>query len=283
MRLTFIWGATPWMKADDSGIWFARRTPSGPATLHIRRQGQRLLVDAWGPGAEDLLPLAGPLVGLEDAGMGSLPIAHPRLARLLGRTRGARMGRTGRLTARLIAVSIGQKVTGKGSIASTYRLARAWGEPAPGPHPGIGLFPTAATLAKHRYHDYHPFGIERRRADLIRRIAIHASALDRALALPAREARAHLRALPGIGPWTAAIAIGTSHGDPDSLPLNDVHLPNWVAWNLERRPRASDAEMVQILAPYRGQRGRIARLVKVAGEPAPRFGPRMAVKDIDGW
>jgi hypothetical protein len=40
--------------------------------------------------------------------------------------------------------------------------------------------------------------------------------------------------------------------------------------------------MLELLEPYRGQRGRVIRLLKLAGAAAPRYGPRLAPRRIDG-
>ena len=46
----------------------------------------------------------------------------------------------------------------------SYRdLVRAWGEPAPGPG-GLMLPPEPAALAARAYFEFHPFGVEMRRA-----------------------------------------------------------------------------------------------------------------------
>ena len=71
-------------------------------------------------------------------------------------------------------------------------------------------------------------------------------------------------------------------GDPDAISVGDYHLPNVVAWALAREPRADDAHMLELLEPYRGQRGRVQRLLEAAGIQAPRYGPRMAPHRIAG-
>jgi hypothetical protein len=53
-----------------------------------------------------------------------------------------------------------------------------------------------------------------------------------------------------------------------------------MAWALAGEPRADDARMLELLEPYRGQRGRVQRLLEVSGLRAPRSGPRMAPQRI---
>ena len=91
-----------------------------------------------------------------------------------------------------------------------------------------------------------------------------------------------LTAIPGIGPWTAAEALRVATGDPDLVSLGDYHLPSLVAWALVGEARADDQRMLELLEPYRGQRGRVVRLLEASGIQVPRFGPRMALRSIAG-
>jgi 3-methyladenine DNA glycosylase/8-oxoguanine DNA glycosylase len=89
-----------------------------------------------------------------------------------------------------------------------------------------------------------------------------------------------LCATPGIGPWTVAETTRLAHGDPDAVSVGDYHIPNLVAWALAGEPRADDARMLELLEPYRGQRGRVQRLLEASGIRAPRYGPRLAPRRI---
>jgi 3-methyladenine DNA glycosylase/8-oxoguanine DNA glycosylase len=73
--------------------------------------------------------------------------------------------------------------------------------------------------------------------------------------------RKHLHAIRGIGPWTTEMTLGYGWGDPDALPLADVHLPHLVAWALAREPRGTDERMIELLEPMRGHRFRALRLI----------------------
>ena len=164
-------------------------------------------------------------------------------------------------------------------------LIRAWGEPAPGPHGrnGLWLQPEPAAIAAIPYHALHPIGIERRRADLVRRVAGHAGRFEEILALteelgPVKLDR--LRALPGIGPWTAAEVMLRALGDADAVSVGDFHLPNVVAFALAGEIRGTDARMLELLEPWRGQRARVVRLLEMSGLRPPAFGPRYAPRSI---
>ena len=86
-------------------------------------------------------------------------------------------------------------------------------------------------------------------------------------------------ALRGIGAWTAAEVVQRSHGAPDVVSVGDYHLPNAVGFVLTGRPRTDDAGMLALLEPYRPHRQRVVRLVEASGIAAPRYGPRMALRD----
>jgi 3-methyladenine DNA glycosylase/8-oxoguanine DNA glycosylase len=64
--------------------------------------------------------------------------------------------------------------------------------------------------------------------------------------------------------------------------VGDYHLPNQVAWALAGEPRADDARMLELLAPWPGHRGRVTRLIVAGVGAAPRFGPRMPLRSIVG-
>jgi len=135
-------------------------------------------------------------------------------------------------------------------------------------------------VAHHPAHVFHRFGVERKRADAIRVAASYARRLEEAASLPLAEAYARLTALPGVGPWTAAEVAMVALGDPDAVSVGDYHLPHHVAFALAGEPRADDARMLELLEPYRGQRGRVVRLIMAGGPAPPRFGPRLPLNPI---
>ena len=269
----------PSVRLSGDEAWVAMRFPSGPATLHIRGTGNQIEAEAWGEGAAEALDRAPGIIGADDDPAGFEP--EGVLRRLDRRHPGIRITRSGAVTEMLIRSAVGQVVTGKEAKSSYRRLTNHLGEPAPGPG-GLILPPDPKVLAAMAYHRYHPFGIERRRAEIIIRIARHARRMDEAAAMPLSEAYRRIRAVPGVGPWTAALVGLTALGDADAVPVGDDNLPNTVAWVLAGEPRADDERMLELLAPYAGHRGRVILLVKAAGEKAPRFGPRRQLRSIEG-
>jgi 3-methyladenine DNA glycosylase/8-oxoguanine DNA glycosylase len=257
--------------------WLAFRTPEGPAALRVTLEGAGAArATAWGPGAEHALATAPALIGEDDAPE-LLAAQHPILRRLQRTNPGLRLPRSRRVLHALLPTIIEQKVTGTEAVRAYASLLRAYGEPAPGPA-DLLLPPAPATLAGIPYHAFHPLGVERRRAEVIRRAAGRAAWLE--AAPDAAEASRRLTSLPGIGPWTAAEVVRTAFGDPDAVSVGDYHVPNMVAWALAGEPRADDARMLELLEPYRGQRGRVQRLLEVGRIVAPRYGPRMAPRRI---
>ncbi len=261
------------------GFWLARRTAEGPATLRLRAEQDAILADAWGPGAALALEAAPGLAGLLDDPSALVP-KHPLVRELAGRFAGLRLPRTGQLLPALLPAVTGQKVTVIEAHRAYRSLVRRLGEAAPGP---LLLFlpPDPARLAALPYFEFHPLGLERRRAEVICRLGAEAGRIESWLALGPEEARTRLRTIPGVGPWTAAEATRAAFGDPDAVSLGDAHLPDLVAWALAREPRADDARMLELLAPYPGQRARVIRLLEVSAIKIPRFGPRFTPRRIE--
>jgi 3-methyladenine DNA glycosylase/8-oxoguanine DNA glycosylase len=268
----------PTIRFGADGVWRATRTPEGPATVRLVLDGAEVTATAWGPGAAVALDGVPALLGFDDDPAVFRP-ALPLLADLHRRLAGLRIGRMGAIFEALLPAIIEQKVVGEEARRSYRALIRNHGEQAPGPA-DLRLAPAPATLAALPYFAFHPLGIERRRADTIRRAAARAARLEEAALMAPPAAMARLTAIPGIGPWTAAEALRVALGDPDLISVGDYHLPNMVAWALAGEPRGDDARMLELLEPYRGQRGRVVRLLEAAGIGAPRFGPKMPIRSI---
>lgn len=274
--------ADPTMRLGADGrAWRATRTEQGPATLLIERLpgGHGVRAAAWGPGASAAVAAVPELLGLDDDPAALVP-RHPAVADAVRRLPGVRIGRTGAVLEALVPAILEQKVTGDEARRTFRALVIRHGEPAPGPG-GLRLQPSADVLAGMPYHAFHPLGLERRRADVIRAVASEAARLEATIGLAPDAADAVLRAFPGIGPWTSAEVRLRAHGHPDAVSVGDFHLPNLVAWALAGEPRGSDERMLELLEPYRGQRGRVTRLLELAGIRAPRYGPRMQTRRIE--
>jgi 3-methyladenine DNA glycosylase/8-oxoguanine DNA glycosylase len=269
----------PTMRTIAGRIVRATRTADGPATVALLQSGDRVEAEAWGPGAERLLEAVPGLIGAEDDRAAFDARHHPLVAELDRRHRGIRIGRTGAVLEALVPAILEQKVTGTEAWRGLRGLVRGWGEPAPGPF-GLRLLPEPAAIATIPYHAFHPIGVERRRADLVRRVADRAIRFEEVLGLSREAAYARLTALPGIGPWTAAEVMLRAAGDPDAVSVGDFHLPNLVAFTLAGEIRGTDERMLELLEPWRGQRARVIRLLETSGLRPPAFGPRYAPRSI---
>lgn len=276
----------PTMRVGADGVWRATRTPDGPATIHLTVVDGALRARAWGDGTAWALEHAPALAGLLDDPTALVPLvaAQPLLRELARRHPGLRFPRTLAVMESLVPAIIEQKVTGDEAHRAWRGLVQAHGEPAPGPDipAGLRVPPASAVLAGLPYYGYHRFGLERRRADTIRSVATRAAWLEASTDQGPDIRDARLRSFPGVGPWTAAEVAARAWGDPDAVSVGDYHLPNLVAWALAREPRGTDERMLELLEPFRGQRGRVIRLLEVSGVRAERHGPRYAGRRIEG-
>lgn len=279
LRGTAQWGGATWLTTDRTGAWYADRTPDGPATVHLAMDGAELVARAWGAGADHLLDRVPALAGLDDDPIGCA-IDHPLVAMALRRHPGTRIGRLDRILPTLVGAIVGQKVTGLESQRALRRLARRHGEPAPGPHENLWLLPSAETMRGLPYAAYHPLGIDRRRAMVVIEVARRANRIEQLVGRPFDAIDRALQSLRGIGPWTSGVVCHEALGDPDAVPVGDYHLPNIVAHNLAGEPRADDTRMLELLEPFRGQRGRVVRWIKMVGSHPPKWGPRSEARDI---
>jgi 3-methyladenine DNA glycosylase/8-oxoguanine DNA glycosylase len=267
------------MRVSPSDVARASRTPDGPVAVRLTAAEDGVEVQAWGAGSDWVLEHAPAWCGsLDDDSTFDPPNGLVR--EIWRRNRGLRIPRTGLVTERLIPVILEQKVTGAEARRAYRRLCSALAEPAPGP---LRLFlpPDPQRVAELAYHAFHPFGVERRRAEVLRDACRRATWLDAAADLSLEEARSRLELLHGVGPWSVAEVARTALGDADAVSVGDYHIPSVVSWALAREPRGSDARMLELLETFRPHRGRVQRLLEVGGIHAPAFGPRMEARAID--
>jgi 3-methyladenine DNA glycosylase/8-oxoguanine DNA glycosylase len=264
--------------AGSGEAWRASNTPEGPATLHLVHEDGVVDVEGWGPGASWAAERAPRLCGEDDDASGFAP-SHPGLADLHRRHRGLRFPRTELVFEALVPTVLLQKVTTEEGHASYVEVVFALGARAPGPMK-LWVPPAPAVLAETPYWRFHRFGVERRRADVIIRAARSARRIEEALAMDRDAARQRLEAFPGVGPWTAAKVMQVAMGDADAVPVGDYHLPHLVGVAFDGTARSTDERMLELLEPYRPHRARVIRLLTLAGIAAPRFGPRMPLRNL---
>lgn len=262
-------------------FWRATHTPFGPATLHLDFRGNELHAESWGPGGDWMQQRAGALTGANDQGH-VFTDAHPAVMSAQRDHSGLRFGASYTLYHELLPTVLGQRVTGGEGVNQWRALVKQLGSAAPGPT-DLLLPPAAEDLAGKPAWWFHPLGIEAKRAETLRQVGRHASKLFQWAELAPAAAADKLRLLPGIGPWTIGSVLGSALADPDSVSVGDFHLKNIVGHALAGRARSTDEEMLELLKPYAGQRGRVVRLLLAAGHRAPKFGPRQRVLPTSRW
>lgn len=278
----------PTMRVAAGAAIRASVTPDGLGAVEVRVDGDAVRAWGWGPGAEWLLGALPAALGLDDDDAGFEPGLDPVVAGLARRLGRPRLGRTGAVWESLLPAILEQRITGTEAWRNYRRLVLAHGTPAPGPL-GLVAAPSPATVAGLPSWRLTGLGIEPRRGALLRRIARELPRLE-ALGEPARQPggggsgapalAAALQAHPGIGPWTAAEVTLRALGDPDAVSVADAHLSNVVAFALTRTPRGTDERMLELLAPWAGHRARVVRLIEASGITPPRYGPRVAPRDL---
>jgi 3-methyladenine DNA glycosylase/8-oxoguanine DNA glycosylase len=267
------------MRVEPDGVWRATNGPDGPVTMHLTAASGRVTIQAWGPGSGWALEAAPTLVGGADDDSDFLPV-DPVVRDLHRRFRGVRMCRSEAVVEAMVPTIIEQKVIGIEAHRSYARLVRRYGQPAPGPAELL-LPPTPALLQGTPSWAFHPLGIERKRADAIRRACSYAKRLEEVTDLPREEAYRRLTALPGVGPWSAAEVAARALGDADAVSVGDFHLPHHVTFALSGEARGSDELMLELLEPYLGHRARVIRLIEIGHPAPPRYGPRLPLQHIE--
>ena len=182
-----------------------------------------------------------------------------RLVRELHRTRpGLRLVRVPWLFDIAASCVLQQRVRWRDAVRNWRDIALRHGTSSPLGH----AFPSARRVARLYPPQLEALGIDHARSRALIAVA-REHAIHGLLALDADHAalRARLLALPGIGPWTTEMILGFGYGDPDAVPLGDIHLPHTVCKALAGEPRGSDERMLELLAPFAGQRFRVTRLL----------------------
>jgi 3-methyladenine DNA glycosylase/8-oxoguanine DNA glycosylase len=251
----------PCLRMMDGWVWRATRTPQGLATERIGLVSDGMVeVAAWGPGAQWLVERAPALCGALDDPSAFAP-EQPLLRQLVRCHPGLRIGRTEAVFETAVLVTLEQRIATRDAWSNWRSLVRALGEPAPGPLVGLWAPPSPEKMARTSYEVFHRFGIERRRADLIRHLGVVARRLEETVSLPFEAAYRRFRSIPGVGPWTSARIGMIALGDADAVAVGDLHLPHLVSWALAGERRGSDERMLELLEPYRGHRARVIRLL----------------------
>jgi len=264
---------------SDGTIWRGIRTPQGTSTLRLGPLvGSAVEATAWGPGAQWVLASVPTMLGNLDDVTGF--VAHHRqVAQAARRFSGWRVPRTGLVLESLIPSIIAQKVTGQEASGSYRTLVCRYGQRAPGEGGVRGLWvaPSARGWARIPSWEWLRAGVDGARSAAVIRAAGAAGRLEQCVALSDDQADRRLRAIPGIGVWTAAEVRHTALGDPDAVSFGDYHVAKDIGWALTGS-EVDDDGLAELLEPYAGHRYRVQALLKLAGVGRPRHGPRMAAR-----
>ncbi|MFF0064027.1 DNA-3-methyladenine glycosylase family protein [Streptomyces sp. NPDC005279] len=265
----------------DGSVWRATLTPAGPGTLRVALHASAgaAEAEAWGPGADWLLEHLPALLGEADDPAAFTP-RHRLVAASQHRRPGLRLTRTGLVLESLIPSILEQKVTADEAYRAWRLLVRKYGEPAPGPAPRMCVMPEPRTWALIPSWEWHRAGVDNKRASTILRAVRVARRLEEAAAMEPQQAQARLELISGIGPWTSTETVQRSNGAPDAVTVGDLHLPGIIGYALAGDRDADDAAMLELLAPYAGQRHRAARLILLSGRTPARRVPKMPRTDI---
>ncbi|GAA1854716.1 DNA-3-methyladenine glycosylase 2 family protein [Microbacterium koreense] len=270
------------MQAVGAVIWRASRTPEGIATLAMRQMTDGAVKGAaWGPGADWALTQLPALCGARDDPAGFDASRHPLIAEAHRRHPDVRLSRTDLVFEALASAVFEQKVTGMQAFGAWRRIVTWHGERAPGPSPRP-LFapPSVEEWRRIPSWRWHRAGLEPPQSRTVVDAARRADSLVRAAenATTGEERNRVFTSLRGVGLWTSAEARIRAFGDPDAVSVFDYHLAHTVGFALTGR-RVDDDGMLELLAPWKGQRQRVIRLIGLSGVVEPRRGPRLHPED----
>ncbi len=149
---------------------------------------------------------------------------------------------------------LGQQITVAAARTLAQRLVQQFGQAIDTPYPALNrLFPTPAALAAASGDALGALGIVRQRQRALQGLAM---ALDSGqLVLHAgvdiAATMAQLRALPGIGDWTAQYIAMRALRWPDAFPSGDVALHKALGVQHDARPARAAEARSQVWRPWR--------------------------------
>jgi AraC family transcriptional regulator of adaptative response / DNA-3-methyladenine glycosylase II len=128
-----------------------------------------------------------------------------------------------------LRVILGQQVTVKAARTLIQRVVDRYGEPLATPFPALThLFPSAETIASADPETIGKLGIVRQRVKALQALAaaVASGAIELQRSAPLAPTLDALRALPGIGDWTAQVIAMRALAWPDAWPASDIGLMN---------------------------------------------------------
>ncbi len=162
--------------------------------------------------------------GADPAAIAAHLARDPALAPLVRRRPGLRLPSAFDPFELAVRAIVGQQVSVAAATTVTGRVVARCGRPLAAPRGALThLFPAPAALAA---ADLGGLGLTTRRAATLRAFAAAVAGGRLELDAPRGpdELAARLRALPGIGPWTAQYVALRAFGEPDAFPSGDLGL-----------------------------------------------------------
>jgi AraC family transcriptional regulator, regulatory protein of adaptative response / DNA-3-methyladenine glycosylase II len=149
-----------------------------------------------------------------------------------------------------VRVILGQQVTVKAARTLVQRLVERLGEPIDTPFADLTrVFPDATRIAEARADSIGSLGIVRQRVGALQALARAVAAGEIILhrGAPLEATLDALRALPGIGEWTAQVIAMRALAWPDAWPASDIGL-----WNaLGSRDPKHITQLAEAWRPWR--------------------------------
>ncbi|HRA62885.1 MAG TPA: adenosine deaminase, partial [Burkholderiaceae bacterium] len=149
---------------------------------------------------------------------------------------------------------LGQQITVAAARTLAQRLVQQWGEPIATPHSGLDrLFPSASALAVADAQMLGALGVVRQRQAAIQGLAraVADGQLRLAAGADVPATMAALKALPGIGDWTAHYIAMRALRWPDAFPSGDVALHKALGLQGQSQPARAAQALSQAWRPWR--------------------------------
>ena len=182
-----------------------------------------------------------------------LPCPHPGLKQLSRRLAGLKVGRFPWVFDVAQAFVLQQRVAFLEAAISHRWLVLRYAQDAPGPL-SLKLPLRPEQWLQIGLNRIQEAGVDPKRAQTLLRVAALGLELD----------LAKLGATRGVGPWTFQSVLGYGVGNPDAVPIGDLHLPRVVALFFGQQP-GGDELLLELLEPYRGLRFRVLNWIMCAG------------------
>lgn len=202
----------------------------------------------------------------------------PLLSGLAKRLRGLKSPATPTVFEALVDSIIEQQISLAAALSMQSRLIRKYGEPVTAGGESCYLFPTPGRLASATPAGLRSCGLSTRKSEYVRGVASMVSSgeldLDRFESYEdVDRIRGELKAVRGVGDWTAEMTMLRGLHRMDSLPADDVGIQAKLTYYYGREARATADELRRVAENWGSYRGLGAFYLILAHhiglEPAP--------------